>query len=287
MLSSRLPSSVFYVPQVNTMIDNLKVEFENQLHTINWMGKKTKAEAFKKLALMARQVGYPDKGFSEEDIDEESEHFKMKADKYYENRQILKSKYRIKALMELTEKTDKTRSLNYGRVGHIIGHEITHGFDDIGSQFDLNGNFRNWWQPQDMKNFRKACQCIVRQYSSFYDNTTELYVNGITTQGENVADNGGLKQSYRAYKKLTAQKGEPELLPGLRLTNDQLFFLAYAQLWCEKSTKETRRQEMLTLNHPPGEFRILGSLQNSPEFSAAYDCPIGSTMNPQQKCSVW
>ncbi|RUS78118.1 hypothetical protein EGW08_014126, partial [Elysia chlorotica] len=329
---------------MNRMIDNLQAEFENQLHSATWLGQTTKAEAYRKLALMSRKIGYPDKDFSEEALDSKYENLTMAADRYYDNLETVRVQNSVASLLKLAEKTDKHEwntgphivnafydytknsiffpagilqppffsaqypdSLNYGAIGVVIGHEITHGFDDKGSQFDQDGNLRNWWQRQDMNNFHRARQCMVRQYSNFSDDNIKMNVNGITTQGENVADNGGLKQSYRAYKRLMAKTGEPKRLPGLGLTNDQTFFLGYAQLWCMKMTDAMKRLIMLKNSHPPGEFRfvimkrlimlknshppgefrILGPLQNSPEFAAAYKCPVGSRMNPETKCSVW
>ncbi|GFR65455.1 endothelin-converting enzyme 1 [Elysia marginata] len=112
-------------------------------------------------------------------------------------------------------------------------------------------------------------------------------VNGINTQGENVADNGGLKESFSAYRKLVKEKGEDRRLPGLSLTNNQLFFLGFAQMWCDRQTKQTAVINLANGVHSPGRFRIIGTLQNSPDFAEAFKCPLGSTMNPEKKCSVW
>ncbi|GFN96419.1 endothelin-converting enzyme 1 [Plakobranchus ocellatus] len=251
---------------IHSMIDKLQAEFQSQLQTVSWLGEKTKAEAYRKLTFMTRKIGYPDKEFNDEDIEKKYEDLTMSPDQFYNNLETVRLQDKIRALSRLRDPTDKDEwitgphvvnafydfsknsiffpagilqppffsaqypdSLNYGAIGVVIGHEITHGFDDQGSQFDQHGNLRNWWQSRDFYNFKQAGQCFVHQYGNFTDESVGMKVNGITTQGENVADNGGLKQSYRAFKKLMAEKGEPKRLPGLGLTNDQTFFLGYAQ----------------------------------------------------------
>ncbi|XP_044734113.1 neprilysin-1-like [Chrysoperla carnea] len=179
------------------------------------------------------------------------------------------------------------KSLNYGGIGVVIGHEITHGFDDKGRQFDKDGNMMQWWNNATIRAFRNRAQCIIDQYSKFRIEEVGLYVNGRMTQGENIADNGGLKQSFRAYKKWEAQHGPEPDLPGLNMTHDQLFFLNYAQIWCGSMRPEDALTKIRSSVHSPGPVRVLGPLSNSWDFAKAYNCPLGSPMNPKQKCSVW
>ncbi|XP_012341467.1 neprilysin-1-like isoform X2 [Apis florea] len=179
------------------------------------------------------------------------------------------------------------KSLNYGGIGVVIGHEITHGFDDKGRQFDKDGNMMQWWNNATVKAFRERAQCIVDQYSRYKLQEVDLYINGKMTQGENIADNGGLKQSFRAYKKWVSIHGEEPLLPGVNLTHDQLFFLNYAQIWCGSMRPEDALTKIRSSVHSPGPIRVLGPLSNSEDFARAYDCPPGSPMNPIQKCNVW
>ncbi|XP_023018621.1 M13 family metallopeptidase neprilysin 1 [Leptinotarsa decemlineata] len=179
------------------------------------------------------------------------------------------------------------KSLNYGGIGVVIGHEITHGFDDKGRQFDKYGNMMQWWNNVTIKAFRERTQCIIDQYSRYKIQEVGLYVNGRMTQGENIADNGGLKQSFRAYRKWVSQHGEEPDLPGLNLTHDQLFFLNYAQIWCGSMRPEDALTKVRSSVHSPGPIRVLGPLSNSKDFAEAYKCPIGSPMNPSDKCSVW
>ncbi|BFZ23085.1 hypothetical protein BsWGS_26124 [Bradybaena similaris] len=177
--------------------------------------------------------------------------------------------------------------INYGAIGMVIGHEITHGFDILGSQFDADGNLVNWWQKSDREIFMNKSKCIQDQCSSFRMDEVNMTLNGINMFKESIADNGGLKESFRAYKKLVCRKGENPVLPHLGLTQDQLFFLAFGQLWCEKITRESLINQLTSGTHPPGKFRIIGTLQNSEDFARAYNCPSGSYMNPVEKCGVW
>ncbi|XP_014483935.1 PREDICTED: neprilysin-2 isoform X2 [Dinoponera quadriceps] len=179
------------------------------------------------------------------------------------------------------------KSLNYGGIGVVIGHEITHGFDDKGRQFDKDGNMMQWWNNATIRAFRKRAQCIVDQYSKYKLQEVNLYINGRMTQGENIADNGGLKQSFRAYKKWVSIHGEEPLLPGVNLTHDQLFFLNYAQIWCGSMRPEDALTKIRSSVHSPGPVRVLGPLSNSEDFARAFNCPPDSPMNPKNKCSVW
>ncbi|KAG1662553.1 Neprilysin-1 [Nymphon striatum] len=145
-----------------------------------------------------------------------------------------------------------SRVLNYGGIGVVIGHEITHGFDDKGRQFDEEGNLNEWWQNDVVEKFENQTFCFIDQY----DNYVVKQVNGLRTVGENIADNGGVKQSFLAYKKWVQKNGDEQLLPGLGLTNYQLFFLNYAQVWCGSGRTEAMVYRLKTGVHTPGQFRL-------------------------------
>ncbi|OQV17917.1 Neprilysin-11 [Hypsibius exemplaris] len=177
---------------------------------------------------------------------------------------------------------------NFAAIGTVIGHEITHLFDDQGAQADGEGRLINWWDPQSKKAFEERAKTIIDQYSGY--NLLGVQLKGANSQGENIADNGGLKESYgayRMYRKQHLNDTEEPRLPGFEtLNSDQMFYLSYAQVWCG----DYRKQEVeLQVNRPhsPGRFRIIGPLQNSPQFSHAYRCPQGSYMNPIKKAAVW
>ncbi|KAG5667541.1 hypothetical protein PVAND_015520 [Polypedilum vanderplanki] len=177
--------------------------------------------------------------------------------------------------------------MNYGAIGWVIGHEITHGFDDQGSRFDLNGNLQNWWRNQTRNEFESRAKCIINQYSNYKDEQTGLNLNGINTQGENIADNGGIKESYRAYEKLIEKIGAEKLLPGIKLNQRQLFWVSAAQIWCNVQRDEMRQMQIYTDFHSPGKYRVIGSMSNRPEFSKDFNCIETSVMNSNEKCSVW
>ncbi|XP_030879641.1 neprilysin [Leptonychotes weddellii] len=182
----------------------------------------------------------------------------------------------------------QSNSLNYGGIGMVIGHEITHGFDDNGRNFNKDGDLVDWWTQQSANNFKDQSQCMVYQYGNFsWDLAGGQHLNGINTLGENIADNGGIGQAYRAYQNYVKKNGEEKLLPGLDLNHKQLFFLNFAQVWCGTYRPEYAVNSIKTDVHSPGNFRIIGTLQNSPEFSEAFYCRKNSYMNPEKKCRVW
>ncbi|CAJ0606418.1 unnamed protein product [Cylicocyclus nassatus] len=181
------------------------------------------------------------------------------------------------------------RALNYGGLGTSIGHEITHGFDDQGRRFDAVGNLREWWHADSRKKFVDRAQCIISQYGNIEVPETGLNINGILTQGENIADNGGVKIAYRAYQNyLQKHGGEEKRVEGLeQFSNEQMFFLGYALVKCEHSTSDRLRIQLLSDIHAPPRYRVNQVLANQPEFAAAFGCKPGTAMNPAKRCAVW
>uniref|UniRef100_A0A673IUP6 Membrane metallo-endopeptidase-like 1 n=1 Tax=Sinocyclocheilus rhinocerous TaxID=307959 RepID=A0A673IUP6_9TELE len=180
------------------------------------------------------------------------------------------------------------QALNFGGIGMVIGHEITHGFDDHGRNFDKDGNMYNWWSNYSAERFEDQSKCMVEQYGKFsWKLAGGQNVSGITTLGENIADNGGVRQAYKAYMKWVEREGEEPRLPGLDMDHKQLFFLNFAQVWCGACRPEYAIQSIKTDPHSPLEYRVLGSLQNFEAFSEAFHCARGAPMNPEEKCRVW
>nr|CAD7423165.1 unnamed protein product [Timema monikensis] len=180
------------------------------------------------------------------------------------------------------------RCLNYGGIGVVIGHEITHAFDDMGRLFDKDGNLNGWWSDEAVESFTEHAQCLIDQYSQYVDAEASMQLDGTNTQGENIADNGGIKQAFKAYQEwLEANQGEDETLPGVQATPYQLFFLNFAQVWCGTTTPQLAKTKLKTAVHSPGRFRVIGTLSNSIDFAEAFSCPEGSPMNPNDKCTVW
>jgi endothelin-converting enzyme/putative endopeptidase len=172
---------------------------------------------------------------------------------------------------------------NYVNTGGTIGHELTHGFDDEGRQFDAKGNLRDWWTPADAKAFEERASCISDQYSN-YVIIDDIKINGKLTLGEDVADLGGLMLAYMAWKQDT--KGQT-LDPIDQLTPDQRFFVGYAQSWCG-STRDAEKRVLATTDpHSPDKYRANGVVTNMPEFQQAFQCKTGAPLAPEKRCRVW
>jgi endothelin-converting enzyme/putative endopeptidase len=177
-------------------------------------------------------------------------------------------------------------AVNYGAIGAVIGHELTHGFDDQGRQYDAKGNLRDWWTEADAKAFEERADCLVKQYGS-YSATDDVKLNGKLTLGENTADNGGIRLAYKALMDAMDSHADkpPASIDGF--TTDQRFFLGFGQIWCENETPESRRQQALTNPHSLAEYRVNGAVSNMQEFRKAFGCKEGQPMAPVQSCRVW
>jgi membrane metallo-endopeptidase-like protein 1 len=306
------------------MIHNIRTEFIKILDETDWMDDETKIVAKEKANAMIERIGYPPSILNDTELDEMYKELQFNPSQYFLNILTVKRHDSMKDVIKLRKPIDKEKweqqpavvnafynpntneiafpagilqpifyshqfpkSLNYGGIGVVIGHEITHGFDDKGRQYDKDGNLRHWWNNETIKAFRERAQCIVNQYSGYVLEQLSLNIDGKNTQGENIADNGGLKESFRAYREWVRRNGEEPPLPGITLTHDQLFFLKYAQIWCGIMRDEEALHKLRTSVHSPGPVRVLGPLSNSYDFAEAYRCPVGSRMNPAHKCLVW
>ncbi|XP_022096999.1 membrane metallo-endopeptidase-like 1 isoform X2 [Acanthaster planci] len=303
------------------MIGNLKTAFKAMLETNDWLQEADKKVAAEKADKMRIDVGYPDWIMDDVKLDEKYQGLDFLADTYFENSLLFRQWSRTDSLSLLRDIVDRTawtsgpavvnayfsssknRILfpagilqppfyhqdlpwysNYGGIGVVIGHEITHGFDDRGRQYDKDGNLVDWWSADSVVKFKERAQCIVDQYGDFVMPETGETLNGVQTQGENIADNGGLKESYKAYKDNVAN--EPAL-PGLNFTADQMFFLTFGQIWCSAFRPEGVTSQILSGVHSPGRYRVIGPMQNNEAFAKAFSCPPTSYMNPADKCNVW
>ncbi|XP_065344267.1 neprilysin-11-like [Cloeon dipterum] len=193
-------------------------------------------------------------------------------------------------------------SLNYGAIGAVIGHEFTHGFDNKGHKYDKNGEKNNWWSKETKENFDERVQCMIDQYSKFHipELGPDVKLDGKKTANENIADNGGMREALIAYDLFKSRqvgnekKGTEKLhdlqpdLPGLaNYTHKQLFFLGFANMWCQNPSPAVLNILLKWDVHSPGRERVLGTLSNTKEFADAWNCPAGSKMNPEDKCVVW
>nr|XP_025860940.1 membrane metallo-endopeptidase-like 1 [Vulpes vulpes] len=312
---------------VRELIDKVRAVFVETLDELGWMDEESKKKAQEKAMNIREQIGYPDYILEERNkhLDEEYSNLNFSEDQYFENGlQNLKAGAQ-RSLKKLREKVDQNlwiigaavvnafyspnrnqivfpagilqppffskhqpQALNFGGIGMVIGHEITHGFDDNGRNFDKDGNMLDWWSNFSAQHFREQSECMVHQYGNYsWDLADNQNVNGFSTLGENIADNGGVRQAYKAYLKWMAEGGKDQQLPGLGLTYNQLFFINYAQVWCGSYRPEFAIQSIKTDVHSPLKYRVLGSLQNLAAFSEAFHCAQGSPMHPQQRCRVW
>ncbi|KAI5652041.1 peptidase family m13 domain-containing protein [Phthorimaea operculella] len=307
------------------MTTEIQQSFKELLYMTEWIDDNTKKLAQHKVEAMMLRIGYPDFILHKQELDDRYKEVKIHPDKYFEN--ILNILQHLTKMEQsrLGQPVNKTlwntapavvnayysrnknqimfpagilqppfyhrhfpRSLNYGGIGVVIGHEITHGFDDKGRLFDCDGNLHRWWSDSAIEAFHMRAQCLIDQYGQYVVPEVNVKLDGVNTQGENIADNGGVKQAFRAYIEWVEKNGlDGETLPGLNHTHTQLFFLNFAQVWCGAMRPEAMRNKLKTAVHSPGRFRVIGTLSNSHDFAREFRCPPGSPMNPKKKCSVW
>ena len=185
----------------------------------------------------------------------------------------------------------KDPAVNFGAIGVVIGHEMTHGFDDQGSKYDLNGNVRVWWTPEDLKQFKERTECTAKEYDGF-EVAPDQKLNGHLTLGENTADNGGLRIAFQALEETLAKQGaaaEPGYTDGKRdgFTPQQRFFISFGQVWCQNATEQSARVLAKTDPHSSGEWRVKGTVQNFDQFGKAFGCKVGQPMMPENSCRTW
>jgi predicted metalloendopeptidase len=176
-------------------------------------------------------------------------------------------------------------AVNFGGIGVVIGHELTHGFDDQGAKFDGDGNLKNWWTDTDRKEFEQRTGCIADEYSSFVA-VDDVHLNGRLTLGENTADNGGSRIALAALHNAEQGKANADAKKD-GFTPDQRFFLSFAQIWCENRTDESARLTAKTDPHSPGRYRVNGTVQNNEDFAKAFGCKAGQKMVSTNSCHVW
>ena len=295
------------------MVREISATFARNVNQLDWMDQKTKAKALEKLQSMAYLIGYPNKWRSY-DFKVESKSFAknvLAAQAFEEKRSLAKigkpfdrdewqmSPPAVNAYYDPQRNhmvfpagilqppfysVKSSIPVNLGGVGMVVGHELTHGFDDEGSQFAGNGNLENWWDPKVGDQFKAKTGCVSDQYSAF-EVQPGLKVNGKLTLGENIADLGGLKLAFYAYRAMRRDAKEMMVADGLN--EDQQFFLAHGQSWCSKMREEAERLQVQTNPHSPSRFRVIGPVMNMPEFAEAFSCAPGTPMRPANKCAVW
>ncbi|KAG7280530.1 hypothetical protein CRUP_022060 [Coryphaenoides rupestris] len=273
---------------VSDLISKIQEAYVETLEELSWMDVPSKQKAREKAMAIKEHIGYPDHILDQNNgkLDEEYAHLNFSEDNYFENILVNLQLFPAGILQPPFFSKHQPQALNFGGIGMVIGHEITHGFDDNGRNFDKDGNMLNWWSNYSAEHFKEQSQCMVQQYGNFnWKLAGGQNISGIITLGENIADNGGVRQAFKAYLKWVAKEGEEPHLPGLDMDHKQLFFLNFAQ-YASQSIKTDFHSPWSTGGTPRCCW-VLGSLQNFEAFSEAFQCAKGSRMNPEMKCRVW
>jgi len=299
--------------QALTIVNQIRAAMEQDIKSLAWMSPATRQQALGKLHAMANKIGYPDKwrDYSKLEIVRGDNLGNVTRSREFEfNRQLAKiGKPVDKGEWDMTAPTvnayynpqmndinfpagvlqppafdpNSDAAPNYGDTGGTVGHELTHGFDDEGRQFDAQGNLRDWWTPEDGKEFEKRASCISDQYSR-YVIVDDVKINGKLTLGEDVADLGGLMLAYMAWKEDTKNQ-KLESIEGL--TPEQRFFVGYGQSWCGQVRDESKRLRATVDPHSPEMYRTNGVVSNMPQFQEAFHCKNGQPMVNANRCRVW
>jgi endothelin-converting enzyme/putative endopeptidase len=299
------------------MVDALEESLDKDIQSLTWMSDDTRKQAKVKLQAIRNKIGYPDvyRDYSSVEIKPDDLLGNTeRATEFESKREIAKigkpldrlewgmtpptvNAYYNQSFNEIVFPAgilqppffDKSMddAINFGGIGLVIGHELTHGFDDQGRKYDAEGNLKDWWTAQDGKEFEKRVSCIADEYSSFVA-VDDIKLNGRLTLGENTADNGGARIALMALEQMIANDKngkEAQTIDGY--TPEQRFFLGFGRVWCEKRRPEYERTHVTTDPHSPGRYRVNGVVQNMPEFQKAWGCKPGQPMVAENACRVW
>jgi putative endopeptidase len=292
--------------RAKAIVDNMVTVLGEQIGQLEWMAPATKKEALGKLQILRRKIGYPDKWIDYGALN-------VVPGQYVENQRRVEQFNNARDWKKVGKPVDKSEwgmspptvnayynptwneivfpagillppffdanaddAVNYGAMGAVIGHEMTHGFDDSGRRFDAKGNLRDWWTPEDASKFNAEAQKVVDQFNSYTVVDTATHVNGKLTLGENIADLGGLKVAYIAMERAMAKNGRPKPIDGF--TPEQRFFLGWAQVWRSLDRPEYIKMIVASNPHSPAKWRVNGPLSNMDEFKAAWGCKDSDPM---------
>ena len=289
------------------MIQNIEKSFSAELDTLGWMDDLTKKQALKKLNAIVNKVGYPDvwrrydslivdrKSFLKtllnsasfnslyhlnkigKPVDRKDWEMSPSTVNAYYDASMNEMVFPSGILQTPFFNKDAPMDSNYGGIGMVVGHELTHGFDDEGRHYDASGNLVDWWSPTVSKAFEAKAECVVKQYDS-YESLPGLHLNGKLTLGENIADQGGIRLAHRAWV---------DSQDSTSFASEQRFFLAFAQSWCSKKQEQLTRMLIKTDPHSPPRFRVNGVLSQFPRFAEVFQCKPGATMAPKSRCEIW
>lgn len=298
------------------MVHDIETAMDQDIDTLDWMSPGTKVRAKEKLQAIADKIGYPDhwRDYSKLTVVRGDAYGNaVRATDFENHRELAKigtpvdrgefgmspptvNAYYSAGMNDINFPAGileppfydphATDAEDYGHIGAIVGHELTHGFDDQGRKFDANGNLSDWWTAEDGKKFEEKADCEVKEYSNFVA-IDDINVNGKLTLGENTADNGGLRLAYIAFLADAKRKNIDLTQKQDGYTPVQQFFLGYGQNWCGATRPEQLRVQVQTDPHSPRQFRLDGAIQNMPEFGQAFGCKVGQPMMPKNYCRVW
>ncbi|XP_057301934.1 neprilysin-4-like [Hydractinia symbiolongicarpus] len=312
--------------EANKMVGDLRKAFKEILPSLNWLDSLTREAASEKIDAIVQQIGYPPYILNPKKLDEKYTGLVINGSNYFDNILYLNHYAVIGALKKHGEpvnrntwlqtpatinayynprsnhiafpaailqppyfETDYPKAVNFGCIGSVIGHEMTHGFDNTGRWFDKYGNLRekdnSWWTSSSVTNFDDRSKCFINQYSAV--EVAGDYIKGKQTLGENIADNGGIQIAYKAFKDWEKKHGKQPLLKDVADSNEKLFFISFAQFFCSAKTDKALQSQLKTDVHSPNMERVRGTLQNNRDFANAFNCPAGSKMNPYTKCKLW
>jgi endothelin-converting enzyme/putative endopeptidase len=301
--------------RTSRMVAALEAALQRDIETLPWMTEATKAQALGKLRAVANKIGYPDRWRDYSSLriargdalgnELRAEAFEVRRDLGKIGTRLDRSEWSMSPptvnayynplqnninfpagiLQPPFYDNDMDDAVNFGGIGAVIGHELTHGFDDSGRKFAANGNLADWWTEEDGKEFEKRAGCIADQYSG-YTVAGDVHLNGKLTLGENTADNGGLRIAYMALMQTLADAAnKPGPIDGF--TPEQRLFLGWGQIWCQNETEESARLRATIDPHSPGRYRVNGVVSNMPEFQQAFGCKAGDAMVRENACRVW
>jgi len=319
-----IEASKTLVEEVDLMVDTMKEAFSTTLKSLHWMTSDSQTAALHKLANMMDLIGYPEQVLNSTWLNAKYSEVEV-SDDYLMNIVAFQSHQRKEGMKVFTRPYQRgswaemshggsivtvnafyspnsntmivpigmlqdplywsqPKSLTFGAFGIVVAHEITHAFDDSGINYNSEGMAAQLYDEETISGFHREAACLAAQYSNY--SIADSTVDGNLTLGENLADHGGLRMALAAYTQWR-QDHVDHRLPALPFDDMQLFFIGYALPWCSRHTKKHSRSQVENDEHAPERFRVLGPLSNSPEFSKAFGCPVGSPMNPPEKCSVW
>jgi predicted metalloendopeptidase len=299
------------------IVHEIEISLGQDIRQVPWMSEATREQALVKLGKLNRKIGYPDHWIDYSQV-------KIARDDFLGNEQRLNAFETARELAKIGKPADPSEwdlspptvnadygpqhndinfpagilqppyfdanadvADNLGAIGIVIGHELTHGYDNNGRRYDADGNLRDWWKPADAEAFQQRAECLIREYSSF-EIVPGMKGNGSLTLGENIADNGGMRIAYMTLERLLDQSpGSRDKRDADGLTPEQRFFMAFGVSWCQNQREEVARNRTLTNEHSLPRWRVNGTIQNMPEFQQAFGCRVGQAMVRAPACRVW